>query len=392
MATPHPASSAGHRGPIAPAWAVVLAGLSLAAALIHATAVSEHAGVSPLAELFAAAAILQGAWALLIIARPRRDTLLVGLAANAVFVAVYGVSRLVALPVLGIDAAEAVGFQDLTCALLESAIVVIAGYLLVPRVVVPSFRNLGAVPAAVVLLGVAFVAVPALAAGHGHDHDESAHSHGATTGESAAHVHTAAEVSPVSAKRPARADRLIADTKRELARWKDYRVAEADGFVSMGDGRSGFEHFGNRANARTPETLDPAHPESLVYSVSADGTRTLVSAMYITPPGTSLDDVPDVAGATWHAHSNLCWAGGRIVGVNVNGRCVPGGTSRVTAPMLHVWIVRNPCGPFADLENSSALRGNAPHDGIIARLTGATATTPATNADGTPSCTHTHGH
>ena len=186
MTTAQPTPRTPDNRVISSAWAVVLASLSLAAALIHAAAVSEHSGVSPLAALFAVAAILQGAWAVLVVARPTRDTLAVGLVANLAFITVYCVSRVVAIPVLGIDAAEAVGFQDFTCVLLEGAIFATAGYLLAPRGFVPSFRHLGAIPAAAVLLVVTLVSVPALAAGHGHD--EAAHSHG-TAEEASVHDH-----------------------------------------------------------------------------------------------------------------------------------------------------------------------------------------------------------
>jgi hypothetical protein len=76
--------------------------------------------------------------------------------------------------------------------------------------------------------------------------------------------------------------------------------------------------------------------------------------MYILDPGTTMDEVPDVGGdlTIWHDHQNLCWdaSGGRLAGVVVNGRCVPGGTLKATAPMLHVWVEDHECGPFAGIE------------------------------------------
>src|SRR4029453_14808556 len=97
--------------------------------------------------------------------------------------------------------------------------------------------------------------------------------------------------------------------------------------------------------------LDPSKPESLVYKVLPDGGREFTTVMYILPPGQTMDDVPDIAGnlTIWHGHDNLCFdpTTQRLSGFQVGGRCVPGGTPPVTAPMLPVWVTPNPCGPFA---------------------------------------------
>ncbi len=143
----------------------------------------------------------------------------------------------------------------------------------------------------------------------------------------------------------------MADTEAALAAFADVAAAEAAGYVSIGDARSGVEHFINHDHLRDEGVLDPNEVESLVYRVEADGGRELISAMYILPPGSTTDDVPDVAGnlTVWHGHDNLCWdAGGtRIAGIVVNGQCRPGGTQGQGMPMLHVWVVPNDCGPFA---------------------------------------------
>lgn len=47
-------------------------------------------------------------------------------------------------------------------------------------------------------------------------------------------------------------------------------------------------------------------------------------------------------------------AGERIAGILVNGTCVPGGEFRGTSsPVLHVWVVENPCGPFAGIDGGA---------------------------------------
>ncbi len=168
----------------------------------------------------------------------------------------------------------------------------------------------------------------------------------------------------VTSKQQARADELVADTKAGLVRWEDPAVATADGFRSIGDGRrpGGYEHYINSEYVADPGVLDPEHPESLVYQAHADGTGTLVSAMYILPPGSTIDDAPDLGSelAVWHDHDNLCWDDDGLAGIVVNGTCVPGGEFRGTsAPMLHVWVVENPCGPFAGIEGGAGGHGQS---------------------------------
>jgi hypothetical protein len=401
MAAPHSATTGERRSEttIDPVWAVVLAALSLGAAFIHAAAVAEFADVSPLAQLFAVSAVIGGAWALLVIARPTRDTLAVGLVVNSVFVAAYFLSHVIALPVLGLAERQSVGFQGVTCVLLEAALIGATGYLLAPRSVVPSFRKLSLVPAGALLVGAMLIAVPALAAGN--DQTKAAPAAGnakATNAQTASaattHVHGVSAGS-VNAASQARADKLLAATKKDLPTWSDYRTAEADGFVSIGDALTGFEHFVNAQFSATPATLDAKRPESLVYTVNRDGTKKLASAMYIAAPGTNIKDVPDVGGNPWHIHDNLCWdaTGTHLAGISVNGRCIPGGTLGVTAPMIHVWIVPNACGQFANLENSASVRGDVSRRGgvVAAGLAkGFGADGAATNADGSPNCSHTH--
>jgi hypothetical protein len=165
----------------------------------------------------------------------------------------------------------------------------------------------------------------------------------------------------------ANARRLVADTEAALSAYADVAAAEAAGYVSIGDARSGVEHFINHDHLRDEGVLDPNEVESLVYRVTPDGGRELISAMYILPPGSTVEDVPDVAGnlTAWHGHDNLCWdpAGMRIAGIGVNGRCRPGGTQGQGMPMLHVWVVPNDCGPFAGTDrrqqSGSCVRADA---------------------------------
>ena len=108
-------------------------------------------------------------------------------------------------------------------------------------------------------------------------------------------------------------------------------------------------------------SLDPDHPESLVYVPQPDGSKQLVSAMYMLPDTVALADVPDIGGKLmqWHIHDNLCFTtdpvAPQVAGItSADGTCRAGLTKLPTAPMIHVWITPNKCGPFSALEGVGA--------------------------------------
>jgi hypothetical protein len=196
-----------------------------------------------------------------------------------------------------------------------------------------------------------------------------------TTTTIAAPIETVGGVIPVvegvSAEQRAAALDLVERTHAAIVRYADTGAAEEAGYRSIGDAITGFEHYVHREHTANATVLDPGEIESLVYRVEDDGSRTLVSGMYILPPGSTMDDVPDIAGpiTAWHDHQNLCWDPddpARLAGILVNGTCVPGGVFRATAPMLHVWVEPHPCGPFAGIEGGPASHGegcDAAHHG-----------------------------
>ena len=159
-------------------------------------------------------------------------------------------------------------------------------------------------------------------------------------------------VEGVTPQQQARAENLVAVTLARLPQFADPTVAEARGFVSIGDGFLGHEHYLNAANMNDDKILDPDYPESLVYDTSVTPKR-LAAAMFMLNPGDTLADVPDIGGelTQWHVHDNLCFAGPRVAGVTgTDGSCAPGLTKGAQTPMIHVWIEPNVCGPFAALE------------------------------------------
>jgi hypothetical protein len=168
-------------------------------------------------------------------------------------------------------------------------------------------------------------------------------------------------VAGVTPQQQAAAENLVAVNVVQLPQWSDYKVAEAAGFHSIGDGFTGFEHFIHWDWINDNITLDPAHPEALVYVPQTDGSKKLVSAMYMLPDTVKLADVPNIGGALmqWHIHDNLCFTTDPVAPqladvAQVSGQCGNGLKAFPTAPMIHIWITPNKCGPFAALEGVGA--------------------------------------
>ena len=334
--------------------------------MVHATAAGNHAGDDTLVRLFALTAAAQAAWGLIALTRPMRAVAWAGVALNAVFVGAWLLSRTVGLPLVdSLRGVEPAGTQDVIAAAL-GATAVAAALLSVVQPVRRATLETGWVIASVV--AVTFVAVPAMAAEHTHGAE---HVHGGTTvaaaDDHAGHQHTDSATAasadghhhevparldhdPTDAQLEAAAD-LIVSTKQATVQYSDVRVAEANGYRSIGDGFTGVEHFINSEYMNDTDSLDPTKPESLVYRVNPDKTREFITVMYILPNGSTMDDVPDIAGnlTLWHDHDNLCFdpATSKLSGIFVDGACKPAGVHVQTAPMLHVWVTPNPCGPFA---------------------------------------------
>jgi hypothetical protein len=384
---------------------------SLGAGAIHAAATGIHAEHLQLARLFVAVSVFQLGWGLWALVRPARWLAWVGAIGNAVIVGGWLLTRVSGISFIdGLEVAEDPQLADTVCAAL--GLVAVGGALaagLVGRRRAPA-PHLWA-PA----LLIAAVTIPAMISGstHVHDHDESAtHSHdesatgvdGELTAADDGHTHdeTATDgatdttahshdestdgsadattwprpydpaqpldlsgVPGVTAEQEARATALIEATQRELPAFSDPAVAESLGYRSIGDGRTGFEHYINVSLINDDDRLlDPTAPESLVYQVEGD-SKTLVSAMFIATTGTAIDDpeLVDFAGPLmqWHVHGNLCWSRNAqgtpvVVGVTDDTGSCPTGSVNAGGdnPMVHVWIAPHECGPFAALEGEGA--------------------------------------
>jgi hypothetical protein len=168
----------------------------------------------------------------------------------------------------------------------------------------------------------------------------------------------------VTPAQQAAAEQLLRDTLRDLPRFANPNAAINAGYRSIGDGFTGDEHFINLAYMDDGHVLDSTRPESLVYNTRT-GTRILEAAMYMLPPGSRFSDIPPLFQSPltqWHVHSDICFYVNPadpkqlLIGslVSPGGDCPPGQYLAGNVPMLHAWIVKNPCGPFAALEGIGA--------------------------------------
>jgi hypothetical protein len=151
----------------------------------------------------------------------------------------------------------------------------------------------------------------------------------------------------------AAAQDLIDRTTEGMARFPDEQSLIAAGYGSIGDAATGYEHYVHLGLLFDQTELDEDAIESVVLRVEPDGSKTVVSAMYLLDVGKSMDDVPDIAGelTTWHTHTDLCFGDGRVTRIPDSGVC-PSDTPIhfVPPPMLHVWMVPFECGPFGGIE------------------------------------------
>ena len=143
---------------------------------------------------------------------------------------------------------------------------------------------------------------------------------------------------------------LIDGVKSALSasRFPNVAAVTGAGYQWIGDGAGGgYQHYVNWTYYSDGIELNPSKIESIVVK---DGK--VVSGMYILNTGKTMANVPALAGplTTWHDHQNLCFSGTQLVGIAVDGKCARG-VLTPTPPMLHVWLVAHPCGPFAGIES-----------------------------------------
>jgi hypothetical protein len=149
---------------------------------------------------------------------------------------------------------------------------------------------------------------------------------------------------------------LAAATKAALERYTDIRTALAAGYRPTLT-RTGYSvHLENKRYTTDGAILDPRRPEELMYAI-ADGRATLLSAVYTVPYAGRPAPSPGGPLTHWHSH-NVCVTlvpPGFTV-VDPYGGCPPYAVKTAVPLMMHVWVVDNPGGPYADGEPDSWTR------------------------------------
>jgi hypothetical protein len=134
--------------------------------------------------------------------------------------------------------------------------------------------------------------------------------------EMSGHHHHAGPHMKLTALRPQtpadvdRAKLLVVQLREGIEKYKDYKVALADGYkIFLPNLPQKEYHFTNYHNGFLAGfNFDPTHPTSLLYRKTETGYE-LVGAMY-TMPKTATEDKLDarvpLSVAQWHLHTNLC--------------------------------------------------------------------------------------
>ncbi|NUO62586.1 MAG: hypothetical protein HOQ11_08300 [Gemmatimonadaceae bacterium] len=122
----------------------------------------------------------------------------------------------------------------------------------------------------------------------------------------------------MTAARPAthadsvRARALVDTLRRALAKYRDVKAAESDGFRMFAPQvkNQRVYHFTRNFNAvKAAFAFDPAQPTSLLYTKDASGRFDLVGAMYTAPRRASEEDLNariPLSIARWHEHVDIC--------------------------------------------------------------------------------------
>ena len=375
----------------------VMALCLLCSGIIHAAVIGVHADSRVMVYGFTVSAGIAVALAVGVSRRPSTAMVFLVAVVEAAMVAVYVASRTSGISFISaLKAKEAVGFTDAVCTSFEvvalfAAILTLVGGARLGRMIGRSL-----VPAMALVAATIGVPAVAQAATHTHTHAGTAstttglsadgHDHTRDTTSTApidrlapstsTTTHVAAVVPPkpfvpgqpidlsgvpgVTPEQQARAEQLLTYTLIVLPdKFSTPEKAVEAGFASIQDSATGDEHYINWDWIDDSHTLDPNYPESLVYRVDSNGGRTLEAAMFMLPTGTTLNQVPDVGGSLtqWHIHDNLCFTpppSRVVIGVtSADGTCQQG-VKFTPVPMMHVWVLSHPCGPFAALEGVGA--------------------------------------
>ena len=368
-----------------------LAALSVGAAAIHFAVVFDHfAEYALYGAFFLVISWAQVIWPAVLLWRPSRLWLWLGIPGNAIVIAVYVASRTVGLP-FGPDLhnAESVGALDVVSCVLEFGLIVGCAALLwrpsladrpvARRGAFASAAALVAVPAAVIAAATA-VMTPGWAGPEGPAGmaaEMSSQSTSSTLDSGMGDMGTTdglpdmrmygTTASPTAAQVLAAAQ-LIKETDASLKRYANVQAAFAAGYTYVLK-TNGEEHLLYDGPNPAYQGLNPQHPSSFVYAINVPNhAPILLGAMYIM--GGDQQNGPQIGGGLtrWHSHLVTCVNGQQVIagfGVQLRGGCNPATwQDQYTGQMLHAWVVPYPGGVFSD--DLSAAATNSAVQAVLA--------------------------
>jgi hypothetical protein len=348
-----------------------LVALSVGAAAIHFAVVFEHFDEYVLyGVFFLIISWAQLIWAAIAAWRPSRLWLWLGIAGNALVLAVYVASRTTGLPIgPDINNPEPAGGLDVVSGILEFALIAgCAALLWRPSLADRPVRRRGAAAIAILLAVPALVVAattavmtpgwagpegPGMASG---SPGSAASLESAGMGDMGStaglpDMKMYGTTAPPTAAQVIAAGQLIKETGASLARYRSVQAAFAAGYTYVLR-TNGEEHLLYDGGDPRYAGLNPRHPSSLVYAINMPHhAPILLGAMYIESRDTS---GPQVGGSLtrWHSHLVVCDSGKPTIagfGVQLRGSCNPASwRDRYTEQMLHVWVVPYRGGPFSD--------------------------------------------
>jgi hypothetical protein len=353
-----------------------LAALSVGAAAIHFAVIFEHFDEYVLyGAFFLVLSWAQMIWAAVVLWRPSRPWLWLGIAGNALVIAVYVASRSVGLPIgPDVNHPEPVGALDVVSIVLEAALIAgCAALLWRPSLADRPIRHRGRFAAAAGLVAVPALVVAATTAVMTPGWAGPEGPAGMASGSAASSAPAASaglqgmgdmgttaglpdmrmygSTAPPTAAQVIAAGQLIRETGASLARYRNVQAAFAAGYTYVLR-TNGEEHLLYDGPNPAYAGLNPRDPSSLVYAINVPHhAPILLGAMYIE--GGQISG-PQVGGSLtrWHSHLVVCDGGRPTIagfGVHLRGFCDPSTWhDRYTAQMLHVWVVPYPGGPFSD--------------------------------------------
>jgi hypothetical protein len=176
---------------------------------------------------------------------------------------------------------------------------------------------------------------------HAHEHDHAARAQAGIIMRPIARTH------PTVAQQRA-ADELAAATRAATLRYASVDAARTAGY-ELPPRATGLDvHLENKAFKSDRRVLDPQRPETLVYAIDGD-RATLLGVVFVMETAGVAAPEPGGPITRWHAH-NVCLTavppGFGIV--SPFGGCPALSVNITTPEMMHVWVVDNPDGPFAE--------------------------------------------